>query len=68
MQTNLSTTTPDFSLPAGYTSHDNYLEQLLRAGAQSLYAGMTKPVNDRINQEPEITSWPGFAKSAIIKK
>ena len=66
MQTNVSNTTPDFPLPAGYTSHDNYLEQLVRAGAQSLYTVMTKPVNDRIQQELAIIQRLGFAQYYLI--
>ncbi|MEX2463703.1 MAG: DNA polymerase III subunit alpha [Balneolaceae bacterium] len=57
---------PNFSLPAGFDSEDDYLRHLSLAGAKDKYDEITKEITERIDLELSIINSMGFAGYFLI--
>lgn len=57
---------PNFGLPEGFTTEDDYLKHLTLEGAKTRYPEFTEEVEDRINLELKIIKDMGFAGYFLI--
>ncbi|HLW03896.1 MAG TPA: DNA polymerase III subunit alpha [Ktedonobacterales bacterium] len=57
---------PNFPIPIGYKSPDDYLYQLCLSGVEERYGKMTDEIKDRLNYEFDIISQKGFVSYFLI--